>query len=196
MKPIGDKMSLADHINNHDLRNHELNALAKVRFIDEETQLALAKQPYRRAKMHLASNENLCEDAREELWDHRGYALKCDLVAAGHYVDDPQRYYDLFRSVSWRRSDWRLLRTFVNTQGWYVDKGARATPSDLLAEIYHYFIETFKNDRWNSWEWQVVNFARHPNCDLDLALLMSTSPVEKIRDAAIARIEKLTGKAS
>jgi hypothetical protein len=58
MKPLGDKMSLADHINNNDLRNHELNALAKVRFIDEETQLALAKQPYRRAKMHLASNEN------------------------------------------------------------------------------------------------------------------------------------------
>ena len=106
-------MSLADHINNNDLRNHELNALAKVRFIDEETQLALAKQPYRRAKMHLASNENLCEAAREELWDHRGYALKCDLVAAGHYVDDPQRYYDLFRSHSWRRSDWRLLRTLL-----------------------------------------------------------------------------------
>ena len=187
-------MSLADHINNHDLRNSELNALAKVRFIDEETQLALAKQPYRRAKMHLASNENLCEDAREELWDHRGYALKCDLVAAGHYVDDPQRYYDLFRSVSWRRSDWRLLRTFVNTQGWYCDKGARATPSDLLAEIYHYFISTFKNSY--SWEWQVVNFARHPNCDLDLALLMSTSTVEKIRDAAIARIDHLTAEPS
>tara|TARA_R110002020_G_scaffold19211_1_gene66737 strand:- start:315 stop:884 length:570 start_codon:yes stop_codon:yes gene_type:complete len=189
-------MSLADHIRNNDLRNSELNALAKVRFIDEETQLAIAKQPYRRAKMHLASNENLSEDAREELWDHRGFSLKSDLVAAGHYVDDPQRYYDLFRNHSWGRSDWRLLRTFVRTQSWYCDKGARATPSDLLAEIYHYFANTFKNNQWGSYDWQLVSFAKHPNCDLDLALLMSTSTVEKIRDAAIERIEKLTGEAS
>ncbi len=187
-------MSLADHINNHDLRNSELNALAKVRFIDEETQLAIAKQPYRLAKAHLAANENLSDAARDELWDHRGYVLKSDLVSAGHYVDDPQRYYDLFRNHSWGRSDWRLLRTFVTTQSWYCDKGARATPSDLLAEIYHYFIGTFKNSY--SYDWQMPHFARHPNCDMDLALLMSTSTVEPIRDAAIARIEKLTNKAS
>ena len=189
-------MSLADHINNHDLRNHELNALAKVRFIDEETQLAIAKQPYRLAKAHLAANEGIADATKEELWNHRGYVLKSDLVSAGHYVDDPQRYYDLFRNHKWGRSYWLLLRTFVNTQGWYQAKGAQATPSDLLAEIYHYFINTFKNNQWGSYDWQVVNFARHPNCDLDLALLMSTSPVEKIRDAAIARIETLTNKAS
>ena len=189
-------MSLADHIENNELRNSELNALAKVRFIDEETQLAIAKQPYRLAKAHLAANEGIADATKEELWNHRGYVLKSDLVSAGHYVDDPQRYYDLFRNHKWGRSDWRLLRTFVNTQGWYQDKGARATPSDLLAEIYHYFTNTFKNNQWGSYDWQVVNFARHPNCDLDLALFMSTSTVEKIRDAAIARIEHLTGKAS
>lgn len=189
-------MSLADHINNNDLRNSELNALAKVRFIDEETQLAIAKQPYRRAKMHLASNENLSEDAREELWDHRGYALKCDLVAAGHYVDDPQRYYDLFRNHSWGRSDWRLLRTFVRVDSWYCGEGAKATPSDLLTEIYHYYKETFESNQWSYSDWNLVTFARHPNCDLDLALLMSSSSSEKVRDAAIERIKKLTTKAS
>ena len=190
-------MSLADHIENNDLRNSELSALAKVRFIDEEAQLAIAKQPYRLAKTHLASNENLCEAAREELWDHRGYALKSDLVAAGHYVDDPQRYYDLFRSYSWGRSSWRLLRTFVNTQGWYCGEGAKATPSDLLTEIYHYYTETSKGNQWSCYsDWDLVRFARHPNCDLDLALLMSSSSSERVRNAAIQRIEKLTGKAS
>jgi len=189
-------MSLADHIENRELRNSELSALAKVRFIDEETQLAIAKQPYRLAKAHLASNEGITDATKEELWNHRGYVLKSDLLAAGHYVDDPQRYYDLFRSYSWGRSDWRLMRTFVRTGGWYEDKGARATPTDLLKEIYHYYSDTFTDNRWGSYDWQLITFAEHPNCDLDLALLMSTSTSEKVRDAAIRRIEILTGKAS
>ena len=53
------------------MENSEITGLAKNRFTDEETMLAISKHHYRLGKEYLASNPNLTQEAAEELWDHR-----------------------------------------------------------------------------------------------------------------------------
>ena len=65
------------------MQNAELTGLAKNRFTDAETMLAISKQHYRLAKEYLAMNENITPEAAQELWDHRGYVFKAILLSKG-----------------------------------------------------------------------------------------------------------------
>ena len=63
--------------------NSEVVALAKNRWTDNETQLAIAKHWYALGREYLAANPNVTLDAAEELWKVRGYVLKARLLAKG-----------------------------------------------------------------------------------------------------------------
>ena len=124
------------------MHNHEINGLAKNRFIDEGLQVAIAKFPYRVAREHLANNPMLCEEAREILWSHRGYALKCALIATGHYNNQPDKYRELWNNHKKRflgaSHRYRITGTFLKNW-WPRDvavPGYRCTPADVLEDIY------------------------------------------------------------
>ena len=59
-----------------EMYNSEVVALAKNRFTDAETQIAIAKWGYKLGQSYLAANENITDEAAEILWNHRGYVLK------------------------------------------------------------------------------------------------------------------------
>ena len=71
----------ANNIKN--MENSEITGLAKNRFTDADTQLAIAKCHYRLGKEYLAANPNVTTEAAEELWDHRGYVFKAMLLSRG-----------------------------------------------------------------------------------------------------------------
>ena len=72
------------YANNLDkMERPELTGLAKNRFTDEETMLAISKHHYRLGKNYLAQNVNITPEAAQELWDHKGYVFKAILLSKG-----------------------------------------------------------------------------------------------------------------
>ena len=63
------------------MSNKEQVSLAQNRFTDAETQIAIAKNPYRLAREYLANNTSVTPEAANELWAYKGYVLKCALVS-------------------------------------------------------------------------------------------------------------------
>tara|TARA_B100001094_G_scaffold317885_1_gene360801 strand:- start:441 stop:1070 length:630 start_codon:yes stop_codon:yes gene_type:complete len=187
---------LIDNIRN--MRNDELIGLAKNRFIPEGLQLALVDATYRTAHRYLIENSGLTARARDLLWSDRvnsGYTYKSSLIAYGHYRDDIDKYWELFDRYpsAWYRSSWRMMNTFLYARFpssepvfWWKEKGlhcgANQTPPELLNKIYDtYFSRKIANDYrgangfydYGSRHRQ-MSFVRHPNCDLELAIKVST----------------------
>ena len=79
------------------MSNSEVVALAKNRFTDSETMIAIAKHWYRLGKEYLAANPKLTEEAARLLWDHRGYVLKATMLATGNIELTEQEYFDTYR---------------------------------------------------------------------------------------------------
>jgi len=194
---------LLDNINM--MHNHELIGLSKNRFLPEDLQLAIAKHPYKRAHTYLADNPGLAKSARDYMWSDRcnsGYALKTDLISAGHYLDEPEKYselYDRYKS-RWANSSWRFERAFLHP-GWNPHKRVSATPSDLLRQIYTEKYEPlFRSTPMMSggyWfngvpKHTLRSFAEHPNCDLQLAIMLSTCGEPSVEKAAFQKIVQLS----
>ena len=120
--------------------NAEVVALAKNRFTDAETQLAIAKHWYRLGKEYLAANPNLTQEAGRILWDHRGYVLKSTMIEAGNIDLTEQEYIDTYRQYfkGKTRSHWRMLNAFLG-RAYYWQSNTSKTPTTLLEEIYEDF---------------------------------------------------------
>ena len=114
-----------------DVQNAELTGLAKNRFTDAETMLALAKQHYRLAKEYLAMNENITPEAAQELWDHRGYVFKAILLSKGSIKLKKEEYAEVYRKYfkNNNRSSWRMQQAFLGevTITGNTDKDSEAT---------------------------------------------------------------------
>ena len=80
------------------MHNSEVVALAKNRFTDAETMLAIAKHWYKLGKEYLAANTNLTPEAARELWNCKGYVLKATMMAHGNIELTEQEYFDQARS--------------------------------------------------------------------------------------------------
>ena len=196
------------------MRNDELVGLAKNRFLPEDLQLALIDIPYRTAHNWLMENGGLTAKARDMLWSDRtnsGYAYKSLLITYGHYTDDIDKYWELFDRYpsAWNRSNWRMMNTFVYSRDptstyWWRDKGLKAganyTPSELLNKIYDtYFSKKLANDYrapmsfygYGS-NYRQKAFALHPNCDLELAIKVSTCGEPHAEKEAFKKIVELS----
>ena len=121
------------------MHNSEITGLAKNRFTDEETMLAISKYHYRLGKEYLASNPNITPEAAQELWNHRGYVFKATLMANGAIKLKKKEYAEVYRKYfkNNSRSHWRMMSAFFGGNYWWSAKnqGSR-TPGTLLQEIH------------------------------------------------------------
>lgn len=189
------------------MHNSEVVALAKNRFTDAETQLAIAKHWYKLAKEYLACNPNITPEAAQELWNHRGYVLKANLLAAGKIKLTKQEYIDTYRKYfkNNKRSHWRMMRAFFGGYHWYSDDkfGKNNTPGVLLEEIYADLPEEELSRTYT-----LERFIRHQNCTLDLALRIGTMKTpetqqryyaehfEQLRNKAMLKVAEITKRES
>jgi len=158
--------------NLHSMYNSEISSLAKNRFTDEETQIAIAKYHYSLARQHLAENPDVSPKAADILWNRKGYVLKCALLANGkkELSDDEMTQFYRTTFKGRERRKWRMQQAFLGGYGWRSSNNSK-TPGALLEEIY---TDTVKDDPQY---YLVRRFVEHPNCTLDLALRISTMKV-------------------
>jgi hypothetical protein len=155
--------------------NSEVVGLAKNRFTDEDTMLAISKHHYRLGKAYLASNPNLSKEAAQELYDHRGYVFKSLLLSNGKVKLKKKEYAEVYRTYfkNNRRSHWRMMQAFFGGYHYWANDGKTGnnTPRELLEEIYTDLPEDERNRSYT-----LERFINHQNCSLNLALRISTTP--------------------
>ena len=179
--------------------NTEVVALAKNRFTDAETQMAIAKHHYRLGHTYLARNSKVTQEVAKELWSRRGYVLKSILMAHDRIDLSDQERIDVYRKYfkNNSRSEWRMLSAFLGRSYWERDKNDPQTPTVLLDEIYSDLLATARVSRY-----MLQRFVEHPNCSLEMAIRISTTPDEKngnytyssedLRKKALMRVAEIT----
>ena len=187
------------------MQNAELTGLAKNRFTDAETMLALSKQHYRLAKEYLANNENITPEAAQELWDHRGYVFKAILLSKGSIKLKKTEYAEVYRKYfkNNHRSSWRMQQAFLGGYYWQHDGQRSNTPPELLEEIY----KDLPGDEQQH-SYTLERFINHQNCPLNLALRISTMPdppenqryyqrsFDDLRQKALLKVAEITKRES
>jgi len=194
------------YANNLDkMQRPELTGLAKNRFTDAETMLALSKQHYRLAKEYLAMNENITPAAAQELWDHKGYVFKAILLSKGSMVLKKEEYAEVYRKYfkNNTRSSWRMQQAFLGGYSWYREGAKSKTPPELLEEIYKDLPEEEASRSYT-----LERFINHDNCPLNLALRISTMPdppltqnyyqrnLDDLRQKALMKVAEITKRES
>jgi len=188
----------ANNIGN--MHNSEVTGLAKNRFTDEETMLAISKHHYRLGKEYLASNPNITPEAAKELWDHRGYVFKATLLSNGAIKLKKKEYAEVYRKYfkNNRRSHWRMMQAFMGGYYWQRTGERNNTPAELLEEIY---ADLPEEEQMRSYT--LERFIDHQNCSLNLALRISTMPdppkenyyarnFDDLRQKALLKVAEIT----
>ena len=195
------------------MHNSEVVALAKNRFTDAETMLAIAKHWYRLGKEYLAANENLTEEAARILWDHRGYVLKATMIEAGNINLTDQEFIDTYRRYfkGKTRSSWRMINAFVGRANYWQRsaRGESKTPAVLLEEIYEDFqTDPHLQSAWADNTYLYKRFISHQNCPLSVALKIGTMKTpehsvryygqqfERLREEAMLKVAEITKRES
>jgi len=183
--------------------NTEVVALAKNRFTDEETMLAIANWGYRLGQSYLAANENITDEAAKVLWEKRGYVLKSELLRRGRIKLKKSEYTEVYRKYfkNNNRSHWRMMSAFLGGGYWQRNAGDNNyTPSELLEEIY----ADLSTDEVRTYT--LEQFVDHQNCSLELAIKISTTPdppanqhyyqqsFDALRQKALMRVAEITKK--
>ena len=188
------------------MHNSEITGLAKNRFTDEETMLAISKHHYRLGKEYLSSNPNITPEAAQELWNHRGYVFKATLLSNGAIKLKKKEYAEVYRKYfkNNRRSHWRMMQAFMG--GYYWQRGNEQnnnTPGELLEEIYADLPEEEQTRSYT-----LERFINHQNCSLNLALRISTMPdppenqryyqrnFDELRQKALLKVAEITKRES
>ena len=182
------------------MENSEITGLAKNRFTDEETMLAISKHHYRLGKEYLASNPNITPEAARELWDHRGYVFKATMMAHGTIKLKKKEYTEVYRKYfkNNRRSHWRMMQAFFGGYYWQRVGTGNNTPTELLEEIH---ADLPEEERMRSYT--LERFINHQNCSLNLALRISTMPdppknnyyyrdFDQLRQKALLKVAEIT----
>ena len=183
------------------MTNPELIGLAKNRFIDAEDQVAIATHHYRRAHNYLIENISLSHLARDVLWEHPGYVKKCELITYGHYLDEQDKYHELYDGYATQirnRSPWRITRVFLSHQRWYshgytgstMDTG---TPASIIEDIYEKDVLPMRTspDSRRGYYYPSSNYleqaiVENPNTPIDLVVKISaSSPDDRVRAKAL-----------
>ncbi len=179
------------------MHNAELIGLAKNRFLPENVQMAIAKNPYARAHWYLAENDGLSDKVRDYLWSddcNRGYSLKTLLLTYGHFTQDPEKYRELYNNYpsAWTRSPWRMISAFVGS--YWRRQGANECPSDILTRIYDERMDPklYKNSLGYHSRHGLETLAKHKNVDLPLAIKLSQCGVESVQKLGFQKIVLLS----
>ena len=163
----------ANNIRN--MENSEVVGLAKNRFTDSDTMLAISKHHYRLGKEYLCSNPNITPEAAQELWDHRGYVFKAVLLSNNSIKLKKKEYAEVYRKYfkNNRRSHWRMMQAFFGGYHYWGNGTERKnnTPTEVLEEIY---ADLPEEEQMRSYT--LERFINHQNCSLNLALRISTMP--------------------
>ena len=190
----------ANNIEN--MHNSEITGLAKNRFTDADTMLAISKHWYRLGKEYLASNPNITKEAAQELYDHRGYVFKSLLLSNGKIKLKKKEYAEVYRKYfkNNSRSHCRMMQAFFGGYHyWGRNKGAKNnTPTELLEEIYGDLPEEEQQRSYT-----LERFIEHHNCSLNLALRISTMPdppkenyyhrnFDDLRQKALLKVAEIT----
>lgn len=182
------------------MTNPELIGLAKNRFLPASVQMAIAKHHYRRAHMYLCENDGLDKRVRDYLYSdqcNRGYVNKSTLICYGHYNDEPEKivqFYESHGSQMYNRSPWRANQAFLRPN-WHTNRRSN-TPSEVLNRIYNDHLAKHKRlDNGYGWHYNYAlkDLAGHQNCDLPLAIKLSTcgnSDVEKLAFDKIVQLSR------
>ena len=188
------------------MNNSEVVALAKNRFTDSDTMLAISKHYYRLGKEYLAGNPNITQEAATELWNHRGYVFKATLLANGSIKLKKKEYAEVYRKYfkNNTRSQWRMMQAFLGSRYyWQPGKDQNNTPGELLEEIFDDLGEA-EMDR----TYTLRRFIQHKNCPLNLALKIGTiktpenarryytDDFEKLRNDAMLKVAEITKRES
>ena len=188
------------------MSNSEVVSLAKNRFTDSDTMLAISKHWYRLGKEYLAGNPNITQEAAKELWDHRGYVFKATLLSNGTIKLKKKEYAEVYRKYfkNNTRSQWRMMQAFMGSHYyWSADKGKSNTPGELLEEIFD-DLDELEMDR----TYTLRRFISHQNCPLNLALKIGTiktpesaqryymDDFEKLRNDAMLKVAEITKRES
>ena len=185
--------------NLRNMYNSEISSLAKNRFTDEETQIAIAKYHYSLARQHLAENPDVSPKAADILWNRKGYVLKCALLANGKKELSDEEMTQFYRTTFKNRGNrkWRMQQAFLGGYGWRGNNNSK-TPGVLLEEIY---ADTVKGDPQY---YLVRHFVEHPNCTLNLALRISTMKIpenqlrwssqrwDDVKQSALMKVAEIT----
>ena len=180
--------------------NAEVVSLAKNRFTDEETQIAIAKHWYSLGRQYLAENPDVSPKAAQILWDRKGYVLKCSLLMNGKKELSDEEMTQFYRTTfkGRERRKWRMQQAFLGGYGWRASVNKSRTPGALLEEMY----ADMTSDEPESYF--VRRFVEHPNCTLNLALRISTMKIpehqlrwgsrrwEEVKQAALMRVAEIT----
>ena len=192
------------YANNLDkMHNSEKVALAKNRFTDDETQMAIAKDWYKLAQTYLASNPNVTTEAADELWNKRGYVLKSLLLSHGRKKLKKKEYTEVYRKYfkNNSRSHWRMMQAFFGGYHYWGNRkpSENNTPTELLEEIY---ADLPEDEQQRSYT--LERFIEHQNCSLHLALRISTVPdppsgnnyyarhLDDLRKKALLKVAEIT----
>lgn len=181
------------------MNNAEVVSLAKNRFTDEETQIAIATHNYGLGRQYLASNPEVSPRAAEILWNRKGYVLKCALLQNGKMELSDEELTQFYRTTfkGRERRKWRMAQAFLGGYGWYTNNKTR-TPGSLLEEMY---ADTPKDDPEY---YYIRRFVEHPNCTLNLALRISTMKIpeaqlrwgsrrwEEVKQTALMKVAEIT----
>lgn len=184
------------------MNNSEVVSLAKNRFTDEETQIAIAKHHYALARQYLAENPDVSEAAADILWNRKGYVLKCALLLNGKKELSDEEMTQFYRTTFKNRKSrkWRMHQAFLGGYGWRSSNNNSKTPGVLLEEIY---ADTVKNEDDPQYH-LVRRFVEHQNCTLDLALRISTMKIpedqfrwglrrwEEVKHLALMKVAEIT----
>ena len=187
------------------MSNSEVVALAKNRFTDSDTMLAISKHYYRLGKEYLAGNPNITQEAATELWNHRGYVFKAVLMSKGTIKLKKKEYTETYRKYfkNNTRSQWRMMQAFLGSHYYWETNKKSNTPGELLEEIFDDLNET-EMDR----TYTLRRFIQHKNCPLNLALKIGTiktpenarryytDDFEKLRNDAMLKVAEITKRES
>ena len=191
----------ANNISN--MSNSEVVSLAKNRFTDDETQLAIAKHWYKLGRSYLARNPEITQEAAKVLWDQRGYVLKTQLMASGTYevsTEEQRRVYHKYFKGKPNRL-YRMMQAFLGSYCYYWEEKKRNNTSpELIQEIY----DDYDFEDTHSTVYDLRRFIQHENCPLEVALKIGTlktpetnrewfsSQYEKIRNEAMLKVAEIT----
>ena len=180
--------------------NAEVVSLAKNRFTDEETQIAIAKHHYSLGRQYLASNPEVSPEAAQILWNRKGYVLKCCLLESGKVEISDEEMTQLYRTTfkGRERRKWRMVQAFLGGYSWNPGHNKSRTHGALLEEMY----ADVTND--DPEYYFIRRFVEHPNCTLNLALRISTMKIperqlrwgsqrwNEVKQSALMKVAEIT----